>query len=766
MGNAPCAEKRPGVKRIEQDDDISALCSGRTRVFPKFVPPAVKHATFAFDYERDRSILLSGEERQIAEDGFLVEAAKGNGCVPRWWIVKEYAQGAAGLSVCISGRLLVHCPALPTPKSPPHSHYQVPIPVFQACTRGCPVYSSVRTQSFRHVAQVATSGVFFAVSVLGTPAGLYLCPKISLLLESGDEVVLVEDRLGPLRTPQSFYVDFAAVDDGGRDVQLDLIFRGAPKGSSATPAQAEAPRGRDRWTLRTCLHDYATLNSQVAPASVVLGYSGLASAIPGASVYLQNFVMNEAPLRRASTKGGAAGEPQPFDLWKEAQAPTTILFEGKDARLASMALVVPEAPVQHPQLQPASSAPPRRSASTAGAGPDGGAGGPAATTATGGMAPGDVAEARGDAAGADEFWYHFRYADGSELSRSRSASGNFIRRAPVTAQGTPFRPALRGEFWLSRQEIERKNTYFYCSSTLAQALSMCIIFRFRCPQFYHDLIKSGSNVLKETHIPSSGLVLGIERDPRNGRLMRMFAESRNEIVEDMVVCECRPGDLSKSVVHQEVYDNGSTIVYRLTLLHGDGARQMAVLQQSVDVLDDGAADAKHGGGYHVEEEPSSRFPVSPISGKHELTSQSYVLVYTANAFSSAVESGEDAAAAVAGDGELDSAGGDDFGTAAGTVSSRASQRDNNSVMSDAEDWQSLGGGGSDAEADPRAGGGGAPAAPGARGGANWPATTSAGSAAHASATAAEDRVDARWRRPLIDSAVLLGGVEQQPFAVR
>jgi len=177
-----------------------------------------------------------------------------------------------------------------------------------------------------------------------------------------------------------------------------------------------------------------------------------------------------------------------------------------------------------------------------------------------------------------------------------------------------------------------RSIYFHCSSTLAQALTMCIVVRFSCPEDYMRLIQQENpRPIRDSHIPTSGLVLGIERDPRHQSLLRMFLERRNEILDDMVICECISTDiLERSVVHQEVHDGGSSVAYRLTLLHADGTRQSACLRISSEQLDDDSQDSQKGNP-RMSDDPSTRFPITPCSSrcqKHTLPASNRILVYT------------------------------------------------------------------------------------------------------------------------------------------
>lgn len=700
---------------------LDGLCVSRDS--PAFIPPNTEYVTYQYNSERDKEVKfwqgLTGSEKYTPE-GFLVKSQTSEKHTPKVYTVKEYSPNASQQRVYVSGRVLVQCGSKAS-----SSASQGPICAFAVCTRGRPIYQSLKLR-FTHTAQVRSSGVVFALYLVSAPTGVFLCPRIMLVLENGDEVLLVDDRLGPVRTPQAFYTDFAIVDDGGRNVQLDLIFRGTGDAD-----------GKGMRTLRTCLQDYTSFNNQIQPANISLGYSNIATYLPNSVVHLQNFVVSEHAFDTP------VPEPQPYDVWKEAahapekESSSKIIFEGEDARTASMALDVPEAPVVHPQMALSV----RASANSAKSKADK-EGGPLQRWVSRGAPPGSDLLAESSV---DEFWYHIRYDGESAAERADPAGDPYLRSTHI-----------RGEFWLSKQAVEKKNVYFHCSSTLSQALSMCIAFRFSCPTDYLSLIADrASKVLRHTHIPTNGVVMGIEQDPRHDSLIRMFIEHRNEILEDMVICECRPEDLARTIVHQEIYDGGSTIIYRLTLLHRDGARQSAVLQVAAEHFDDPhfLDSARSGGQYQLVEDPSPRWPISPCLVRHDLSPANRIFVY------SNVSHDEFAPDAAGGDTDGEgTVGAEDFHSAGGDLSTQGTpgpvfrSGDNTSDGCSAEDYQSAGGGFSDAEDSNLAGGL-----------ASNPASKGGRSAGAERGVDNEFAVEAVWRRPLIESAVLLSRMEDSPF---
>jgi len=690
MGNAACLGDKAGLE---------SLCAGRG--FPEFAAPNTEFVKYSFGYLKDEHFkFLNGEPGAVTAHGFRLDPTDTERRTPRWFTVKEYVSRPTHLRLIVSGRVYLHCPDTTLPEQ------SVAGCAFKICTRGHPVFESLRTKTFTHTAQVVTSGVFFSLVLTCSPQGLFLAPRLALVLESGDEVELVDDKLGPLQ-PQSFYTDFAILDDGGRNMQIDLIFRGG-QSEAANPQESTTMR-----TLRTCLQDYTAFNNYLKPASVTLGSSQLASILPLSSVHLQNLVISEDHFEDSPP------EPEPYNAFgsrgqNEQEEIPKVLFKGEDAQIAtevgshSAAAAADQAlaagcrtpPVpKHPQL------------------------------ASFGEANG------GNGKQTWSFWHHIKYDDERDAVRSPNPTAG-----EITAR-------LKGEFWLSKQAIDKKHTYFQCSSTLAQAMTMCIAFRFSCPQDYLQLIEQAAGepsnekheaivVLREWHIPANCVVMGIENDPRHKRLLRMFIENRNEIKDDMVVCEYRAADANTSVVHQEVYDGGSMIAYRLTILHADGARQSAVLQWVTDELEDANVDASRSGSqYRLVEEPSPRFPISPCSVKQmNLSPMSRIFVFSASAFDPKTTSSTEADGADAAESPLASAmmsPSGDRGVDCGNMSEGT-----------AEDWQSINDGQSEGHVEV--------------------ATAAADPARSKSAHSVGDE-NIEWRRPVVESAVVLSGMADAPF---
>jgi len=711
---------------------LDNVCASRG--FPPFAAPNKEGVTYQFDFLKNQEIVfLKNQEISTLPEiytlpvditGFRVQSSSRDRHALNIYTVKEYTPKAAQLQLYVSGRVFVQYLDKPT-GMPPNG-----LCAFGICTRGRPIYQSLKTQSFVHTAQVVTSGVVFALYLHGSSSGFYLCPRISLVCENGNEICLVDDRLGPLRS-ESFYADFAIVDDGGRNVQLDIILRGVGVGPEETATS----------TFRTCLQDYTAFNNMIAPANIALGYSSINSSTEAASVHLQNLVISEQQFQEK------VPEPQPYDVWKDAhllpekESASKILFEGEDARVASMAIDVPESPVAHPQLQP------RRSVSGQGRGGGGDLVGSASRQGQSSYLKW-LRSSRGAASnlligGADsrasDFWYHIQYRDRNEGSEVV---------APMAGLGYP--PRVEGEFWLSKATVEKKGVYFHCSSTLAQAVTMCIAFRFSCPTDFLTLIEArAANVLRHTHIPTNGVIMGVEEDPRDASLFRMFIEHRNEILEDMVVCESGAAGLARTVVHQEVYDGGSTIFYRLTLMHADGSRQSAVLEAAADQFEDPNSLDTPGrtNTYQLVEDPSPRFPISPCLVRHDLSPQNRVFIYSSVQYDDTQQAVDEA---TDGGGSIN----EDF------QSTRDHQGESIASDNPGEEWQSAGWDPADMDqqqvvgATPTASAHGAGAGNGSR--RRAPSVASLD-------TQKENPEAVEWRRPVIESVVLLSRVDEPPF---
>lgn len=765
----------------------SSSCVGKqgggfcaSRGFPQFVAPNTDHVTYEFDFSASQGEiqLQQGNEGLLSPMGFVLRSSESVRGAPRWKMVKECRSRAADLRLNLSGRFFVNLPEAPRdPSAELMTSPRRGTCIFKVCTRGRPIYESVRTKTFTHTAHTVTSGVFYSLFVEQLPDGLYLSPRLLLVLKSGDEVPLVEDKLGPLRAPLAFYVDFSILDDGGRNTQMDIIFRVLPDASATQSSSsgsiggppALSPPGGLR-TLRTCLQEYTTYNSQVTVPHIAMGDSELRTLMASGAVYLQNLVVSEvlapgatppapspsaapspasAVTATAPTPALASQQPPQGDAQAASLADAAgggvngasaagsvadvsaltsyrtpgaevlesrgeaslVLFEGPSARVPVGALSV--AAVAAPAVAASAAAAPQMS----GADAAGGMALQAPRSPADGVAPARMAALLSGAVEdeVDSFWYHVRYR--SELTPRGRGRRNQSLECDFTAP-------LKGEFWLTKEAVDKKNVYFHCSSTLFQAITMCTIFRFSCPTDYLSLIENqASDLLKDLHIPTNGVVLGVEEDPRHRGLYRIFVEHRNDILDDMVVCEATTNELSEIAAHQEVYDSGDFISYRLTLVYPDGSRQEASLQLATEKIE---VDDQ------LAEEPSLRFPISPCVSRQLLSPANRVFVYT----SVAAVRPDDLVA------EENVVREDEEFKTPGTAGRQPIDMWGNTSDGTAEEWQSVGGGFSDGEDNP------------AR------ATMSAENAA----AGQDDKEEAKtWQRLAVESMLLISKLEEAPF---
>lgn len=648
---------------------MSDLCA--TRESPSFIPPNTEHVTLRFDYLLSPDLkLLDGTSANITSQGFLIEPQKApegfqlenqTRLAPKWSRVHEYSPQSTRLIV--SGRALVQITDGPWLRS----SNGAPSSVLAVCTRGAMKEQTVKTLNYSHTAQVVSSGVVFALFVTMSPSGLYLCPRVMLALENGDEVNLLDDRLGPVSTPVSFYCDFTIVDEGGRNVQLDIICRGLPQDPAGPPGEPTIGN------MKTMLQDWTTVNNHVQPAYVSIGNSSLGTRVPNAAVYLQNLVISEEQFDEVCPG------PEPFVVGQDFRQtkPDKILFEGVDALTLASKTGTPEAEWLHPQLM------------------------------KGQRKPGlDATMSK------DRFWYHIQYDDDEpETADTRQGRYNqsLLNRMTV----------IPGEFWLCKSPVDKKNVYFSCSSTMAQALTTCIAFRFTCPQVHLNLIAEGTRgakVLRHEHIPTNGIVMGLERHPKHRDLIHMFVEHRNQVLDDMTVCECHPLELTRTIVYQEVFDGGNSMTYRLSILRSDGSRQAAALQVAVDQLEESVFDSSRNG-QDTLGDLSPRFPIVPCLLRHNLPPENRIFVYSSVAYKSQNETGDDDHI-------------DEFLSVDAIPSV-------NSEFTGMEDWKSVGGEQSDAEA------GGKDGAKVAKG--------------------LDGDTPVEWRRPLVQSATILRRLEEPPI---
>lgn len=717
---------------------MDGICGSRPGAVAFHPPNIEENVTYRFNCAKQGEIKFwNGVSCPVSILGFPIES-QSKGSVPKWKTLWEYSPDAARTKIILSGRFLVQCPdEIPMQRRELQSAC-----VFKFCTRGRPIFESVKTKTFTHTAHLVTSGVFFSLNIETSQDGACLNPRVMLVLECGDEVTLVEDRLGPLCLPESFYVDFAVLDDAGRNVQLDLIFRGVPDRGGNSSSHS---RPRSFRTLRTCLQEYTTFNSQVSPAHIALGSSDMQAHFTSSTVHLQDLVLSEEPVQDvcpeiatqaaagSPSSEGAVGRP----VFPGAATLPALSTSPQDAspNASDLACHQRALDAKHAGQPPASGLPPLAAAALATVAA---AGVPGHTLFKGLSLLAEAVEQANSstfkprqlqgvvnktaaATASEDFWFHVRYTIDSDLDRGHRREDH--------------QSSHRGEFWLTREIVAKSHVYFRCSTTLQQALAMCIIFRFSCPNDYLSLIENqAAGVLRDLHIPTNGVVMGVEPDPRHkgGKLIRMFLEHRNDILDDIVVCECKAADLARVVCCQEVYDSGSHIYYRIVLFFPDGSRQQASLQVDSGRIEESNQDANSH--YQVVEDPSSRFPILPCLSRQLLSPSNRIFVYTSTAHEREEESFHDG---------TDS---DPFATP--TIGCRSVGDANWSCHSDGgatgEDWQSAGGGQSDGEPDG--------------------AISLKAAQQTASIKALEDQDIPEFRRPLVDSILLMSKVEDPPFS--
>ncbi|CAJ1352312.1 unnamed protein product [Effrenium voratum] len=479
--------------------DRYALC-GRDS---SFVPPNYKDAIYVFDYAVSKQ-LWSGARGFLAPKGYPLSD------LPRWELIHESSHPRAQ-KLCISGRLLVCCGDIE------EAQQRV---VFRLCSRSL------------KVAQVV-SGVHFSLTLLAASPGVLLCPCISLVLQNGQEVCLIGDRLGPVPMPLNCFMDFAVVDQGGRNLQMDVILR-----SMSSTGQV---KGTSDWTLRTCLQEYTPF--QNCPENCVF----LASCKLGedSSLYLQNLVVSQEAAKERTNQVAPCWAQYPRNCEPHLSTYGTILFEGLDAW-------------QENDLPLTSSS-------------------------------------------VEQFWLHMVYD---------------LVHGPASPE------KMQGEFWISRQPMALQPVYLHCKMTLAQSLVSCISVRFSCQMDYLKILQNTPKTLQHAQIPSRGVVVGVEQDPRNKNLIRMFIEYRNEIIEDMVLCEVAPCDVDTIMVHQEVYDAMDVLYFRVSLPKGQSSL-LTLKTRRLEEIDNQPARLMQ-----IFEEPSWRFPIAPLASRMATTPGSRLFLYT------------------------------------------------------------------------------------------------------------------------------------------
>lgn len=209
-----------------------------------------------------------------------------------------------------------------------------------------------------------------------------------------------------------------------------------------------------------------------------------------------------------------------------------------------------------------------------------------------------------------EFWHHMVF----DMVHGRASPSGVLEKT-------------QGEFWMSKRAMNMQPLYIYCKLTVAQATVSCISLRFSCQKDYLDMLQNTPTTLqfKYPHIPSRGVIMGVEQDPRNPRLIRMFIEYHNEILEDMILCEIDPAQAHKIFVQQEIWDTITVLGYRVVVLHPDGELlgELSIRNQRLEEIDHTPSRS-----LQFFEEPSWRFPIAPMASRMATSAGSRLFLYT------------------------------------------------------------------------------------------------------------------------------------------
>jgi len=552
----------------------NVLCVSRD--LPTFSPPFHENITYRYAYTEDRSLKLDNKEHQTEENGYNIKYPRTVREGPKWYDVKYYENenGPALTRLYVSGRMLIQFKDDPSVINDAEG-----VNLFSVCLRGKPIYEKLRGFNGDPVYKF-NSGIFFCIYCVNPYSGyLFLMPQIRLLNDQCKEIVLCEDIIGPITKPEQFFADFAIVDDG-RNIQLDVIVR--------------IPESK---AFRSCIQDYTMFNSGVPHSRISIGYSNVHHYSPESQLYLQNLCIAELEYQDAPVA-------KVFD-WNNAEN-TTTLYSGAHSPDLTVGLLPSR--INHPQFMPLDEETMEKLLKESGV---------TGSKLSKFFSNELLTTARTKNARTNDFWHHIRYD-------------------PVKETGKLEHPNIEGEFWLSKEVMPRGQTYFQCSSTMAQAISSGIIFRFSCPADFMTLIEAGAcRVLRHTHIPSNGIAFGIEEDSTDKNLLRMFVEHRSRIIEDMTICNC-PRNISRenTIVHQEVFDAGDMLYYRLTVVHPDETSQTCTLrvkEESLHYLRAPPWDfSSRSGSPQMSniEFPSPRFPISPAQGRHVLPETNRIMLYS------------------------------------------------------------------------------------------------------------------------------------------
>ena len=185
------------------------------------------------------------------------------------------------------------------------------------------------------------SGIFFSVNVIVDNNHLSLSVSMHINTDGNQQILMLSDDMGVI--PWRSYIDFALVDDGGRNLHMDLIVRNA--------LAEDHPDAQYYTTRRTCMQDYTSYNGFL-DGEISIGHNFFSSVgLPehDSGVFLQQLFISEVSRKDHVAFGPALPSEWDFSFEKP------ILFEGMDAAMAARYVGHPSggasgAVLRHPQL--------------------------------------------------------------------------------------------------------------------------------------------------------------------------------------------------------------------------------------------------------------------------------------------------------------------------------------------------------------------------------------------------------------------------------